>query len=105
MGGKNDTFSLFIKQVLHQENYEIKSLVHLGFVYSPVVICLFKVIRTMCEICSKLTTKTSDVFSSVSVVEFEQVNDLQSVKKVFKNDMTLENDIYLFPTFLITKIV
>ena len=82
----------------------------------------------MCEICSKLTTKTSDVFSSVSVVEFEQVNDfrvskfvtifwktfktlwllpfyLQSVKKVFKNDMTLENDIYLFPTFLITKIV
>ena len=82
MGGKSDTFPLFVKQVLHQENYEIKSLVHLGFAYFTVVIGLFKVTRTMCEICSKLTIKTPDVFSNVSVVEFEQVNDFRASKFV-----------------------
>ena len=82
VGGKSDTFPLFVKQVLHQENYEIKSLVHLGFAYFTVVIGLFKVTRTMCEICSKLTIKTPDVFSNVSVVEFEQVNDFRASKFV-----------------------
>ena len=43
MEGKNDTFSLFIKQVLDKESYKIKTLGHLGFVYSAAGICLFKV--------------------------------------------------------------
>ena len=56
LGGQNSAFSVLIKQVFPKKNYEIKTSGHLGFVYDPAGICLFKVnsgiIKTMCGICS-----------------------------------------------------